>query len=118
MRLLLSFALCTLCTLSAFAADIAGKWKATAEGPNGSMERTFDFKVDGDKLTGETVSSFVGKSVIQNGKVTGDALTFTITIEVQGEKMDVTYKGKVTGDTIKLTSEAAGNSFEWTGKKI
>lgn len=25
--------------LSAFAANISGAWKATAEGPNGSMER-------------------------------------------------------------------------------
>ena len=38
------------------AADINGTWKATAEGPNGSMERTFLFKVEGNKVTGETTS--------------------------------------------------------------
>ncbi|MBL8214390.1 MAG: hypothetical protein JNK87_26955 [Bryobacterales bacterium] len=107
-----------LASCSAFAQGVAGKWKATAEGPNGSMERTFDFKVDGEKLSGETLSSFAGKSTIANGKVSGDELTFTIVIEFQGEKMDVTYKGKVSGSAIKLTSTAAGNSFEWSGKKV
>ena len=115
MKLILAFA---LAVLSAFAQDVAGKWKATADGPNGAMERTFDFKVEGGKLTGETTSSFVGRSVISNGKVNGNEVSFTITIELQGEKMEVTYKGKVTGDAIKLTSDAAGNTFEWTGKKI
>lgn len=115
MRIAVAF---LLFALSALAQDVAGKWKATAEGPNGAMERTFDFKVEGDKLTGETVSSFAGRSVITTGKVNGNELTFTITIEIQGEKMDVTYKGKVTGNAIKLTSEAAGNTFEWTGRKI
>lgn len=107
-----------LAVCSAFAQGVAGKWKATADGPNGSMERTFDFKVDGDKLSGETVSSFAGKSTIANGKVNGEEISFTLTIEIQGEKMDVTYKGKVTGSTMKLTSTAAGNSFEWNGKKV
>ena len=32
-----------LCVFSALAADISGNWKATAEGPNGPMERTFTF---------------------------------------------------------------------------
>jgi len=43
------------------AADIAGTWKATAEGPNGAIERTFVFKVDGTKLTGETTSTMLGQ---------------------------------------------------------
>ena len=47
--------------MAALAADVTGEWKATAEGPNGSMERTFSLKADGAKLTGETVSSFAGK---------------------------------------------------------
>jgi len=33
--------------LNALAGDVTGTWKATAEGPNGTMERTFVFKVEG-----------------------------------------------------------------------
>lgn len=100
------------------AADVAGNWKATADGPNGSMERTFAFKVDGEKLTGETVSSFVGKSEITEGKTKGDELSFVITINLQGNEMKVSYKGKVTGkDEIKLVAEVQGNPIEWLAKR-
>jgi hypothetical protein len=71
-------ALLALLAFSAFAADISGNWKATAEGPNGALERTFTFKQDGNKLTGESNSSFTGKSTITDGKVEGDAVTFTL----------------------------------------
>jgi hypothetical protein len=110
-----------LLAATAFAADISGNWKATAEGPNGAMERTFVFKVDGSKLTGETTSSFLGKSVIENGKVDGDNISFSITAKMQDNEMKISYKGKVSGDTIKLTSEIAGGegqSFEWVAKKV
>ena len=69
--------------LAVMAADVAGEWKATAEGPNGSMERTLSLKVAGSKLTGETVSTFTGKSVIEDGKVDGDAVSFTISAKIQ-----------------------------------
>ena len=106
--------------LAAAAADVAGTWKATAEGPNGTMERTFVFKVDGSKLTGETTSSMLGKSTITDGKVDGDNLSFGITVDYQGTQFKVSYKGKVSGTELHLTSELpeGGQSFEWTGKKV
>ena len=107
--------------LSALAADVAGTWKATAEGPNGSMERTFVFQVEGTKLTGETTSSMMGKSTISDGKVDGDNLSFTITVKFQDNEMKLNYKGKVTGKEIQFTTEmvgGGGQSIEWHGKKV
>jgi hypothetical protein len=104
-----------------WAADVAGTWKATAEGPNGTMERTFVFKVDGNKLTGETSSSMMGKSTITDGKVDGDKISFTITAKMQDTDFKLSYQGKVTGNEIQLTSKFAdqeGQSFEWKGKKV
>src|SRR3954452_14908589 len=114
MKLILVLA---ISALSAFAADITGNWKDTAEGPQGAMERTFTFKQEGTKLTGETVSSFVGKSTIENGKVEGDTVTFSIKADLQGQAMTINYSGKIAGNEIKLKSDAGGNSFEWTAKK-
>jgi hypothetical protein len=106
---------------AALAADISGTWKGTAEGQGGAMERTFVFKVDGTKLTGETTSEMMGKSVIADGKIDGDNISFTITANFQGNDMKLTYKGKVTGDTIKLSVEFpggdGGQTIEWTLKK-
>jgi hypothetical protein len=106
--------------ITAMAADISGTWKASAEGPNGTMERTFVFKVDGSQLTGETTSSLVGKSTIMDGKVDGDSLTFTINVKFQDNEMKVKYKGKVNGDEIHLNSELpdGGNTIEWKGKRV
>lgn len=104
--------------LAAFAADVTGNWKASAEGPNGVMERTFALKAEGAKLTGETVSSFAGKSEIRNGKISGDQLSFVITIKLQDNEMDVAYQGKVvSADEIVFTAEVGGNTIEWKAKR-
>lgn len=109
-----------ICACAALAADISGNWKATAEGPNGAMERTFTFKVDGSKLTGETTSSMLGKSTITDGKVEGDNVTFSITAKFGDNEMKIEYKGKVNGNELKLTSSNSANggqSIEWVAKK-
>lgn len=91
------------------AADITGKWKGTAEGPNGAIERTFTFKQDGTKLTGETTSDFTGTSKITDGKVEGDAIAFSIKADFQGNEMTLNYKGKITGEEITFDVEIPAN---------
>jgi hypothetical protein len=102
------------------AADVTGTWKGTAETQFGTVERTFVFKVDGNKLTGETSSDRFGKSTIEDGKIDGDNLSFTITVSFQGNEGKVNYKGKVSGDTIKLTAEIQGSdqTIEYTVKRV
>ena len=78
MKTLMMFLSLFAMTLSA--ADITGTWKATWEGPNGTIKRTFVFKQDGTKLTGKTISDRWGKSTIESGKIEGDDLTFTTTV--------------------------------------
>jgi len=105
----------------ALAADISGNWKATAEGPNGAMERTFTFKVDGNKVTGESTSSMMGKSQISDGKIEGDTVTFTLTGKFGDNEVKLNYKGKISGNEIKFTSEMAGGggqAIEWVAKKM
>jgi len=102
-----------------FVSDISGNWKATAEGPNGNMERTFTFKVDGNKVTGETTSSLLGKSAISDGKIESDTVTFTITAKLQDNEMKLTYKGKITDQEIVFESSAGGGgqTIEWHAKR-
>ena len=118
MKWLLCLMAISACTASA--ADISGNWKGTAETPNGTVERTFVFKVDGHKLTGETNSDRFGKSMIEDGKVDGDDVSFSLTVNVQGTEGKVVYKGKVDGDTIKFTVElqALGQTLEMTAKRV
>jgi hypothetical protein len=109
-----------LFALTALAADVSGTWKGTAQTPNGPVERTFVFKVDGDKLTGETSSDMFGKSAIEDGKVEGDTISFNISINLGGNETKVSYKGKVEGDQIHFTVEVPGldQTIEYTAKRV
>jgi hypothetical protein len=103
--------------VTATAADISGNWKGTADFQGQAIERTFAFKVDGTKLTGETNSELLGKSTIENGKIDGDDIAFSITANVQGNELKMNYKGKVTGESIKLSVDLGadiGGTIEWT----
>jgi hypothetical protein len=107
-------------SLNVFGGDISGTWKGTADTPNGPAERTFVFKADGEKLTGESTSNMFGKSTIEDGKIEGDNISFTLTINFQGTEGKVLYKGKVEGDQIKFTVEipALQQTLEYTAKRV
>lgn len=102
----------------ALAADIAGTWKGTTEGQNGTMERTFVFQVEGTKLTGEAVSPMFGKSVIENGKVDGNKVSFQLKVKFQDNEMTISYSGEAKGNEMTLTAKGMGDMvIEWKCRK-
>lgn len=93
-----------LCLISAFAADITGKWKAVIKTPIGDMNYTFDFKVEGEKLTGKAVMSMGSESsdsALTEGSVKGDEISFVETLKAQGQELRCEYKGRISGDEIR-----------------
>ena len=110
--------LATLAALPIVAADLDGKWKSTMETPRGTQEQTFDFKVDGNKLTGKVITQR-GEVEIKDGKVNGDDIEFTVERTGQGgQTMSIPYKGKVSGDTIKGTTGTGDRQREWTANRV
>lgn len=116
----LSAALVLMLATLVMAADVTGKWTAQVPGRGGqTTETTFNFKVEGDKLTG-TMSSQMGEAAISEGKVSGDDISFSVTREVQGNSFKIIYKGKVAGEEIKFTRTIEGRDVpptEFTAKK-
>ena len=110
-------AIFALFVATACAADVTGTWKGTAESPNGTIERTFVFKQTGSALTGESTSEMLGKSTIADGKVEGDDVSFSMNVKFQDNEMKLNYKGKVSGDTMKLNVDGAGFQIEYVLKK-
>ena len=108
MKSLLAIPVLLVCAFTLAAADISGTWKAAIETPNGPFETTFGFKADGDNLSGSTSNMFMQNAPISDGKVDGDQISFVVTGAFNGNEVKVNYKGKVTGDEIKLTIEIAG----------
>jgi hypothetical protein len=63
---------------------IDGIWIGKVSSPEGDMDLTFTFKVDGDKLTGKNSSS-MGEIDLTNGVVNGNDFSFDV--DLQGMKI-------------------------------
>lgn len=106
-----------LLSTASFAADISGKWTAEVPGRGGQTRTTnFDFKVEGEKLTG-TISGMQGDMPISEGTVKGDDIAFVVVVNFNGNEMKLVHKGKLTGEVIKMTrtregAEGPGQEFE------
>ncbi|HVO74672.1 MAG TPA: hypothetical protein VMT35_11660 [Ignavibacteriaceae bacterium] len=72
---------------------IDGKWIGTVSSPQGDLQLTFTFKVDGNKLTGKN-SSAMGEIDLTNGTVNGNDFSFDV--DVQG--MNINHKCKYLDD--------------------
>lgn len=116
---LLAAALVSGLALTASAADVTGKWTAQMPGRNGeTREVTYNFKADGDKLTG-AMSMPMGDREIKDGKVSGDQISFKVPLEFNGNSIVLVFKGEVSGDTIKFTRgrEGSDQTQEFTAKR-
>jgi hypothetical protein len=87
--------------------DIAGTWDFTLESPQGKNTFLFIVKKDGEKLSG-VVKSQRGERPVDNFALTGNELTFTLTIQFQGADMLIAYKGTVAKDSMTGTAEFGG----------
>jgi len=97
--LLLSVAFCI-----AAAVDLTGSWTGTLALTSGSFPLTYNFKVDGEKLTG-TVEGPDGTVNIDSGTFKNDNLKFNITIP-SGDVIRST--GKYYGDSTTIDFDAMG----------
>ena len=80
-------------------ADVTGKWAAHSEdGPSWA----FNLKSDGGKVTGTMQSSDGKDRPINEGKLDGIDISFSVDSEWQGNPITLVFKGKVSGDEMRL----------------
>jgi len=79
--------------------DVTGKWAFSVETSAGAGAPTFTFKQDGEKLTGHYTGTF-GEADL-TGTVKGADITFSFTVDAQGNALKETYTGTVDKDTMK-----------------
>ena len=103
------------CVFVAMAADVSGKWTVEQGArPDGSPRvSTFDFKVDGDTLTGTLTAPGRGGAdptvtPISSGKVDGDKISFDVTRQMQGYSFTTKYVFTVKGDEMAGKATAPG----------
>lgn len=115
-----AFVLFALVLTSALAADVNGKWLAEFETPDGqTRQNTFTFEANGETLTG-TVATTRGETKIEEGKIVGDEISFSVTRNFGGNDIKFLYKGKVAGDQIQfnITVGDGERTFDMTAKRV
>jgi hypothetical protein len=105
---------CCFIVFAAFViADLNGKWVGVIKTPDGNdLAVTYNFKVDGDKLTG-TGESPAGTVTIDDGKITGDTFTFKVTVDGN----DYPHSGKMYADSCGLDIDFGGQKVHTTLKR-
>ena len=87
--------------------DLTGKWAFAVQTDAGSGTPTVTLKQDGEKLTGHYTGQLGDVDV--TGSVKGNDFSFSFSSDLQGTKLDVTYKGTIVNkDELKGSVSIAG----------
>ena len=90
------------------AADISGIWSAKFTTQVGEQQYTYEFVVKGTALTGSIKSNLLGDSVIADGKVDGNKVTFVENGKYMDMPIRIEYTGTITNDNeIAFTRKVA-----------
>jgi len=92
-------------------AQIAGTWSLTANTPQGAQTMTMTVTQTGESFTGN-MSGEMGSLPVADGQITGQSVTWSITIQMGGQSMTVSFRGDVEGTRMRGTAElgAFGNA--------
>ena len=101
--------------------DLSGTWTASLQLDTITATPSFTLEQDGSKLTGEYVSQQYGKFPLTGG-VIGTTVTFTVSMNVEGNAIDAVYSGVLQADgslkgSVDIGGGAMGGSFSATRKK-
>jgi hypothetical protein len=93
---------------------LAGKWQSEFDTQIGLQKYQYEFKLDGDTLTGRAVHDLNGEKASADikGKVTGSDVTFVEPFKFQDMTIDISYTGKIAGDDIKFTRKVGDFATE------
>jgi hypothetical protein len=94
---------CFMACLAAIA-DLNGKWAGKIDIGGTEYPLLYNFKIDGDKLTGTALTP-EGDVPLTNGKT--DGTTFSFSIATSG--MDIAHTGKFYGDSTAIDLEINGS---------
>jgi hypothetical protein len=97
--------------------DITGKWDVTFNSVQGTIPGQFEFKKDGDTLTG-TLSSGAGEGEV-GVTVANRDVTITFPYDTPDGPIPITLTGTVDGDSIKGMIDANGeNAGDWVATRV
>ena len=94
------------------AADITGNWAGSMSMGDNQFTLNYTFKQDGEKLTGTVTGPQGAPLPLNDGKVTGDKVSFSVNVEGPNGSFKIQNEGTIKGEEITLTSKMGGDGPE------
>jgi opacity protein-like surface antigen len=92
----------------ALAADITGNWAGSITMGDNQYNLTYNFKQDGEKLSGSVAHEGGEPLPLNDGKVQGDKVTFFVQADRGGTLTKYVMEGAIKGDEITLSTKTEG----------
>jgi hypothetical protein len=101
----------------ALGAEVDGKWTGNLDMGGQAIPISYTFKADGATLTGTSSGPENSTIPIQDGKIDGNNISFSVTFDFGGQQTKIDYKGVVSPSQIKLSFDMMGQTTEIVLKK-
>jgi imidazolonepropionase-like amidohydrolase len=96
--------------------SMAGTWAINVDVSGQSLPGTMIVRQEGNSLSG-SVSSQLGTSEFSGGALTGNTFSFVSNATIQGQAVQLSFSGTVTGDTFTGTVQSELGSYGVTGTR-
>jgi hypothetical protein len=94
--------------------SVVGTWKLKVSTPMGQQTPTLTLNADGSgKLEGP-----LGKASFTDGKIDGDDVSYSVTMQVMGQNFKLDVTAKADGDTMSGTMKTPMGPSDFTGTRI
>jgi amidohydrolase family protein len=99
------------------AVDPSGTWSLVVQSPQGEINSQLTLTKDGEQIGG-TLGTPMGNVPIKSGRVTGNQIRLTATVDMGGQAVEAIINGTIDGDSMRGTFVmGAMGSFDFTGTR-
>ena len=99
------------------AVDPSGTWSLVVQSPQGEISAQLTLTKDGEQIGG-TLGTPMGNVAIKSGRINGNQIRLTTTVDMGGQSIDAIISGTIEGDSMRgsIVMGEMG-SFDFTGTR-
>jgi len=98
-------------------AEVGGTWDVTVSTPQGGNQATLTVTQTGASFTGQLASE-MGSAAVDNGEISGNTVSWSITLSMGGQSVTINFHGDVEGNRMRGSAEMPGmGSMSFSAQK-
>ena len=106
-----------LASAPAFAGEVDGKWTGSIDSPTGPVQVDYQFKSEGNTVTGVAIGPDGSTLPFKNVKLDGHKISFSLDVDFGQGPTTFNYTGTVEAGLMKLHTEFMGQAIDFSVKK-